>query len=333
LIFWAKQDGWRFPGGGKDKGKAQAATKPAEAPADPEGAEAPTGYALILQHFKDYYEPAFRRAGNFYSARWQKEVNRTEACHAPGIELARQLATASDAPRDRHGVDPSRLHRFFKDWAPSAYKDLLTGLPGEEENNEVSDHAREEFRAKVAGALLTLVPLSYAYRDGDGEDRVEVQRRPLIDWARLFAKKTGKWESVRGYRLWSKLEGEPPQLAVALRVELFRQAHCADLAHLSARHFSDLCALYDVGLPCRVKGGSARALELAPGFLADLLAGPEQRPEQTQETQTDGRSDIRARYTETPFLRPSQPEDETPQGDGHDVDPGRRPQTQGENTP
>jgi hypothetical protein len=101
----------------------------------------------------------------------------------------------------------------------------------------------------------------------------EVQRRPLIEWARLFAK-SGRWADVRGRRLWSRKEGDPPQLRVAFRVELFAQAHVMELARMTPRHFGELCVLYGVGRPVRVQGGDKRAVELADEFVADLLAMP-----------------------------------------------------------
>lgn len=82
-----------------------------------------------------------------------------------------------------------------------------------------------------------------------------------------------QWGSVRGYRIWSRREKDQT-LRIALRVEVFAQAGGGDLAKISQRRFSDLGAMYDVGAPARVAGGSTRAVELAQEYIADLFAGP-----------------------------------------------------------
>ena len=120
-----------------------------------------------------------------------------------------------------------------------------------------------------------------------------MERRPLIAWARQFAK-AKQWGDVRGHRCWSRLQESAtakPQLRVALRVELFHQLHLADLAKFSQEEFRNLCELYGVGIRCKVRGGNTRAVELTPEFIADLEAQPEEtQPEETQTTdrRTDG---------------------------------------------
>jgi hypothetical protein len=169
---------------------------------------------------------------------------------------------------------------------------LLASLPDEESPAEVSDPAMEGFQAKVRAALCALVPL--AYPRGAEKRFEDVQRRPLIDWARIFAK-AGRWGDVRGYRLWSRLDGTPARLRVALRVELFAQAHVAALDRLSQRRFVALCEVYGVGQPCRVQGGDQRAVELTAAFVQDLLAGPVTEEADPLPDREDGQNPTRAR--------------------------------------
>jgi hypothetical protein len=132
-----------------------------------------------------------------------------------------------------------------------------------------------------------------------------VERRPLIEWARMFAK-ARRWGDVRGYRLWSRIDGTPPdrlRLRVALRVELFAQAHACELSRLSQTHFTALAQTYGVGKPVKVKGGDQRAVELDPDYLADLLDSPaEDDPDAT-----DGQEESHASAREEQASeRPSQ---------------------------
>lgn len=72
---------------------------------------------------------------------------------------------------------------------------------------------------------------------------------------------------MRGYQLWSRLDGE--SLKIALRVELFSQAPGgSDLAKLGQRKFAELAGRYDVGSAVKVSGGDVRAVELTADFVA-----------------------------------------------------------------
>ncbi len=134
--------------------------------------------------------------------------------------------------------------------------------------------------------------LAYTYKSVDGGDRTEIQRWPLLVWAWMFAK-SGGWQSVRGYRLWSRLDGESMTVRVALRVELFSQAHYHELGKMTPRRFASLCELYGVGERCKVRGGDQRAVELAGEFLRNLMATPEMQASGGEGT--DGQSgDARA---------------------------------------
>jgi hypothetical protein len=202
-------------------------------------------------------------------------------------DLIDRLAAAHEAQRTEDGdVVRSRLPGLFRTWAPTAWADLLALLPDETASEEVATPARESFRALMVRALLTEIALQYRHQgDGTVDD---VQRRPLIDWAKLFAKK-GVWADVRRLRIWSRLDGEPARLRVALRAELFGgQVRCAELAKLSPTEFAGLCEAYGVGLRCKVQGGATRAVELCPEFLDEVFAVPITEQDGEQDGQTAG---------------------------------------------
>jgi hypothetical protein len=199
-----------------------------------------------------------------------REVRQGEALAGAGTALIDKLADATDAPVNETGVKRGSLPQFFKTWGPVAWVDLLDGLPDEQTSDEISDPAREEFRSKVRAGLFALVALAYN-RDTDARD---VQRRTLADWARMFAK-PGRWQSVRSYKLWSRLDDG--RLRIALRVDLFGQVPGGSgLAHLHPRAFSDLAKLYDVGTEdgTKVSGGNIRAIELTTDFITELYSEP-----------------------------------------------------------
>src|SRR5262249_22168095 len=122
---------------------------------------------------------------------------------APGMDLATKLTTAADCPRDDRGPKRGAVPQLFRAWAPSAWRDLLMDLPDEEQASEISDAAREEFRARLAGALSVQIALAYIYNKR-GADRTEVERRSLIAWCQRFAR-SGRWENIRSYCIWTRL--------------------------------------------------------------------------------------------------------------------------------
>src|SRR5262249_19127289 len=140
--------------------RSPASTGAGRGGADPEpdtATEGPTGYDIILEHFRRKYEPTFRRDTYLYSTALGRLVKPAEACYAPGRELVEKLASAIDAPRNDSGVKRGALPQFFRTWAPSAWSDLLDSLSEEESAAEISDPAQEEFRNRVSRALHTLV--------------------------------------------------------------------------------------------------------------------------------------------------------------------------------
>src|SRR5207244_3988798 len=80
------------------------------------GREEPTGYDIILEHFRLKYEATFRRDTCLYSAALGRLVKASEACYAPGKELVDKLFAATDAPRSDNGVKRGAIPQFFRTW-------------------------------------------------------------------------------------------------------------------------------------------------------------------------------------------------------------------------
>ncbi|HJT79198.1 MAG TPA: hypothetical protein VJ739_18525 [Gemmataceae bacterium] len=273
-----------WPGNGKrqqdDQGGAEQATDGSTPPEA--GATAATGGTtgreIILTYFRSKYQPVFRRGPVLYSGSLGREVRMTEACAGAGKELIVLLLSAEDVPRSENGTARwNALPGFFQTWCRSAWVDLLDGLRDEEDADEVCDVAQDEFRSGVAGALHTLVPLSYGYQRGKSEPN-EIQRRSLIDWCQLFAK-PGPWARIRSYQLWTRRDAGPAggvgTLRVVLRVELFQQLKDPRLSRLTPNKFGRLAENYGVGTGeknLRVQG--RRAVELTEEFINELLATP-----------------------------------------------------------
>jgi hypothetical protein len=235
------------------------------------GEEEQTGYRIILDYFRALYRPLFKRGTTVYSDALGREVKHTEACFAPGIELAEKLAGASDAPTNKKGdeVELSAVPFFFRTWAPSAWKDMLAGVVDEERAAEVSAGASDEFRGRVSNGLFAQATYGVEV-ERDGVKEREQQRRTLLQWCSLWAKPVA-WGQVRGALLWCRKDGEG-RLWVAVRVELFGQFGPRELAGLTQRKFADLCELYGVGEAQRACHN--RVVVLSQEFLASLLAGP-----------------------------------------------------------
>lgn len=228
---------------------------------DPGSLPGGTGYQIILGYFREEYLPVFRRGPILYSGRLGREVRVSEACHGAPIQLIEKLAGAQDAPRGEDGtVKRGKLPNFFTTWVKSAWTDILRSLPEEEAAGEVCPTAQEEFEARLADALNTIVALGHEY--GNGSDVAsKVERRSLLDWCVLFAK-PGGWKSIRSFRVWAKKEGD--RVAIAMRAELFGQLN---KPRMIQRQLGELAELYGVGTRAKVAG--ERAIELS----ADLLAG------------------------------------------------------------
>jgi hypothetical protein len=220
-----------------------------------------------------------------YSATEGRLIKPSEACFAPGNELAERLTAAWDAPRNDSGIKRNAIPQFFRNWAPSAWVDLVGGLEVEESAGELAPSAQEQFRRQVSQVLLSFATLGERYEAGR-DHSTELQKRPLIDWCKILAK-IGVWGDVRGYRLWSTREAgqDGTRLRVAFRQDLFGQVPCgSELAKLGKRKFTELSLRYDVatnkqadGTDLRIQG--QRVLELLPDFLAELIGLPQSAEE------------------------------------------------------
>jgi hypothetical protein len=230
-------------------------------------AQLPSGYDIILAHFKETYRPAFRRGEVIYSEALAREVKRTEACAAPGIDLVNKLEGAGDAPRNQYGVMRNDLPRFFATWAKTCWVDLVAGLPEEALGEEVSNAARDDFRDLMVSLLRRY--MTFGRKEADSQ-AIRQERRTLIDWARLFAK-PGQWQDIRGLALWVKAVDSKPR--VALNHQLFSQTTTNYLLPGGHRHFADLAERYDVGV--RIRAGGQRAVELTEEFIAFVLDKPQ----------------------------------------------------------
>ncbi len=227
---------------------------------------------IISNHLRTYYRPTFRRGAVLYSDAHGRIISASEACFAATPQVIDDLAMASDAPRNQDGVTRSLLPKFFKTWAPVAWRGVLDSLQEEEQSPEIVQSASEAFRANVAAGLHTHVALGYKHRD---EEEMRVERRTLLNWATLFAK-SGPWQQVRNYLIWCRREdqGNGATLRIALRVGLFGsgQAYLRSLAEMSQYRFAQLCEMYGVGMAQRACG--QRVVELTPDFIAELGAAP-----------------------------------------------------------
>jgi putative DNA primase/helicase len=268
--------------GAHAKATVNGAPPPTAGPADPGPSAGPaTAAEIILDFWKEHYDPTFHRGASIYSAKLGREVKGGEVQGRPTSVLIERLALASDAPRSKDGsVARDGLPNLYRNWCQVAWGDLLAELPDETESPELVRAAREEFRAKVVAGLKMFVNLGEVHERGKGE-ATAVERRPLILWAVRFAKSNGpRWGDVRGYAIWSRT-GETG-VQVSIRVEVFEQIHYRGLAGLTHRRFSDLAQMYEVGRPCKVEGGETRAVELLAEFLQELLAAPvSEEPGQT----------------------------------------------------
>jgi hypothetical protein len=218
------------------------------------------------------YDPTYRVGSMIRSHTRGMLLKRSDViAGAPG-PLIDQLLGAIEVNRDENG-NPLRksLPKVYRDWAPTAYADVLAGLPEEEDSAEVESSAAVEFRRKVASALFAQVTLGEEKKNKEGEVIAQFQvRRSLIDWCAAFAK-PGGWQSIRSYLIWVA-GGAAGSMRIALRVGLFGQVGPRDLAECSQYKFGQLCEMYAVGAAQRACG--QRVVELTPEFIASLRVRP-----------------------------------------------------------
>jgi hypothetical protein len=262
ILKSAHTYGQRAYGSGLN-GAARAQASPASSPTPPAKRDTLT---IIIDYMRAELRPRFRRKQNIYSESRGREVKPSEATYAADQPLLLEMATATDAPCNANGVDPTRLPAKYRDLARCAYAELLRHLPEETDDAEINLDAEEEFRRQVRTALLTRITIGCRNEHG----QLEQQTDTLIYWARLWAK-PGPWQDVRGHQLWTRLDATGG-LQVALRVELFHQVRQPGLGQMKQRAFTDLCVKYGVGEPGKACGD--RAVVLLADFLNDVLAEP-----------------------------------------------------------
>jgi hypothetical protein len=247
-------------GGG---GSADGAS-PSAAP-DP---DAHLSYRIILDWLRERYDPAHRIGPTgVYSNVEGREIRPGEALHCPPIDLIRHLAGAKDAPRDKHGVAWDKLPWHFNNWKAVAWAELLRPLKHEEECSEVSAPAEDDFKRQVAAALFR--PVQFGNHDKDTKQHFP-ETRTVIDWLGRFGA-SPRWGNARHLLAWSR-KGPDGRLQVALRVELFEQLHCRELAGLTFRQFAERAERYGVGRRDRAAG--ERAVVLDDTFLDELRRTP-----------------------------------------------------------
>jgi hypothetical protein len=288
-------------GSAKEQEKHGEQTSQSETPSDSGATRESTGYSIIRNWMYGELIPIFRRGEKLFSQAWGRDVSMGSICTAPPHDLVLRLYNATDAPRDPTGqyIARNRLPGFFKNWAPTAYVDILRTLPFEEVVDEISDPAREKFRMQVARELNTLVSLGYRYDDKvnkrtDDNDRCrsEIERRSVIDWCFAWAKK-GPWAKIRSYWCWVRRDDDDiSRVRIALRPELFDQLHRgSELSTLGANKFGRLCELYEVGASIRATG--SRAVELDPKFVEELRIDPDGRIDDFRRTRAGVRENAR----------------------------------------
>jgi hypothetical protein len=231
---------------------------------------------IIREYLAGYYVPTFRRAERIWSSTIGREVRRSEAISGAQTQLVDALANAIEVKRGEDGqAVRSTIPKVYRDWAPTAWADLLASLDEEAETAEIVELAAEQFRALVAVGLNTLVQLTEPLKD---HEEKTIQRRSLIEWCRLFAK-DGRWKSIRSFLIWCRRDANK-QLQVAVRVGLFApgQAYQRQLAEMSHYEFSEKCKLYGVGSPesdgQRARAGGQAVVVLSPEYVRERFSEP-----------------------------------------------------------
>jgi hypothetical protein len=196
-------------------------------------------------------------------------MKRSEIIGGAPTPLIELLTAAIEAKRNDENGEAIRssLPKVHRDWAPTAYADVLAELDDEEAAGELVESAEDEFRRHVASALFTQITL--AQTDARGGNQVQ-ERKSMLDWCVTFGK-VGPWQSIRSYLVWVCKTGDG-LLRIALRVGLFAQIGPRDLADMSQNKFGRLAEQYDVGIAQRACG--ERCVELTPAFIGELRVKP-----------------------------------------------------------
>jgi hypothetical protein len=236
-------------------------------------------YRVILDWFRDHYDPIFRQGVNIFSRALGRSITQREACLAPPAALIERLMQSPACPRDDSGEPKcSAVPKLFSTWSRSAWVDLLDSLPDEEDAAEIVEDAAGDFRRAVFACLNTEATFGDVI-DRDGTRQTE--RRSLADWCQRWGTKDC-WGQIRSKLLWvRRTDG---RLRIALRAGLFAQQGVRELANITQKKFAALCQLYSIGVAQKACG--ERVVELTPGFVDELYVMPS-----SNDGETNGRMD------------------------------------------
>jgi hypothetical protein len=236
----------------------------------------PLAAHIIRNFFVAEFEPSFRRGDAIWSAKRGRLMKRSEILGGASTKLIDLLTGAFEATRNDEGkVLRKCLPKLFRDWAPTAYADVLETMPDEPDGDEIVYSAAAEFRRKMASVMWEPITLAIV-EEKKGEIQV---RDSLFGWCRLWAN-TSFWSPIQHYLCWTckRQKGQPPR--IALRAGLLTQLHRHDLGDLSQKAFSQLCEKYGVGFVPPGKACGQRVVELAEDFIAELGVAPVIYPEE-----------------------------------------------------
>jgi hypothetical protein len=236
--------------------------------------------AIIVDYFRERYQPVFRRGECVYAEALRRDVGRNEATQTPEIAVIVRLAAAVNAPKNKKGgIEVNKLPGLWATWAKVAWGTLYYSLPDEDQVEEVTEATQAAFRETVARGLLSEVTIGHTQYENRGRERVEVTRhekRPVLYLAQQVAKGE-RWSRLRDYPIWGRLgpgEGGNRPVEVAIRSELFAIAKYRPLADLPHSAFARRCEHYAVGHADRA--GGVRVVVLAPDFLSPLWFATEE---------------------------------------------------------
>lgn len=247
--------------------------------------------------------PLHRRGETVYADAAGEYLDLRRAGVGPSTPLLARMEEAIDCPRDKEGV-PSipGLLRVWRQYLAVAWADLLAELPEEADCPEIAAGSEDELRRQLAVLLGRVVTCGRVIHDGDSSFEVQ-ESRSLVHWCLLVAD-CGQWARIRSWHVWCQLSDGAPlpvlrnlpaaqvqerlreriaRLRVALRIELAGQLGIRPLADWTPRRLTGLVEHYGLGRALRIGHARARAIEVAPAYLADLLGDPETDPSTAEE--------------------------------------------------
>jgi hypothetical protein len=226
-------------------------------------------HTIILEWLKEYYQPAFRSADQFWSERAGRLMSRSETVNSPNQEIVERLMEASNAPRYKNGnLKYNALPGFFIQWAKPALGTLLDLLPDEEDAEASAAKAAALFREHVVRGLRMFVTIGESEYHG-AEQVTHTERRPIACFA--FKAVAGRrWQRIRDYSVWGRV-GDHGQAEIALHARLFSEVRYLPLAGITQNAFGRLSKKYGVGITSEEeRPGGKRAVVLADDVVSEL---------------------------------------------------------------